>query len=60
MPEARDQRRKFYSWKAKYDGMTASESARLRTLEDENRRLKKLLTESILYVSALKDLLGKN
>ena len=50
----------FYNWKAKYGGMTVSEVARLRALEDENRRLKKLLAESILDVSALKDLLGKN
>jgi putative transposase len=40
--------------------MTVSEAAQLRTLEDENRRLKKLLAESMLDVSALKDLLGKN
>lgn len=50
----------FYNWKAKYGGMTVSEVARLRALEDENRRLKKLLAESMLDVSALKDLLGKN
>lgn len=50
----------FYNWKAKYGGMTVSEAARLRALEDENRRLKKLLAESMLDVSALKDLLGKN
>ncbi len=50
----------FYNWKAKYGGMTVSDSARLRALEDENRRLKKLLAESMLDVSALKDLLGKN
>lgn len=49
----------FYNWKSKYGGMTVSEAARLRTLEDENRRLKKLLAESMLDVSALKDLLGK-
>ena len=49
----------FYNWKAKYGGMTVSEAARLRALEDENRRLKKLLAESMLDVSALKDLLGK-
>jgi putative transposase len=47
----------FYNWKSKYGGMTVSEAARVRTLEDENRRLKKLLTESMLDVSALKDLL---
>jgi len=45
----------FYNWKAKYGGMTVSEAARLRTLEDENRRLKKLLAELMLDVSALKD-----
>jgi predicted transcriptional regulator/transposase-like protein len=42
----------FYNWKAKYGGMTVSEAARLRTLEDENRRLKKLLAESMLDVFA--------
>jgi putative transposase len=50
----------FYNWKAKYGGMTVTEAARLRTLEDENRRLKKLLAESMLDNAALKDLLGKN
>jgi putative transposase len=40
--------------------MTVSGAARLRTLEDENRRLKKLLAESIFNVSALKDLSEKN
>ena len=50
----------FYNWKAKYSGLTVSDAARLRALEDENRRLKRLLAESMLDVSALKDLLGKN
>ena len=49
----------LYNWTAKYGGMTVSEAARLRTLEDENRRLKKLLSELTLDVSALKDLLKK-
>ncbi len=40
--------------------MTVSEAARLRALEDENRRFKKLLAESMLDVSALKELLAKN
>ncbi len=40
--------------------MAVSEVARLRALEDENRRLKKLLAESMLDVSAVKDLLAKN
>ncbi len=50
----------FYRWKAKYGGMEPSDAARLKSLEDENRRLKKLLAESMLDVAALKDLLGKN
>jgi putative transposase len=50
----------FYRWKAKYGGMGPSDAQRLRTLEDENRRLKKLLAEAMLDVSALKGLLGKN
>jgi putative transposase len=50
----------FYNWKARFGGMTVSDAARLRSLEDENRRLKKLLAESMLDVSALKDLLAKN
>ena len=50
----------FYRWKAKYGGMTPSDASRLKELEDENRRLKKLLAESMLDISALKDLLAKN
>jgi putative transposase len=50
----------FYKWKAKYGGMEASEAKRLKGLEDENRRLKKLLAEAMLDNAALKDLLGKN
>ncbi|WP_191559183.1 IS3 family transposase [Brevundimonas aurantiaca] len=49
----------FYRWKAKYSGMSVSDATKLKALEDENRRLKKLLAESMLDVSALKDLLGK-
>ena len=50
----------FYRWKAKYGGMTTSDAQKLKTLEDENRRLKKLLAESMLDVTALKDILSKN
>jgi putative transposase len=49
----------FYKWKARYDGLDVSEARRLKTLEDENRRLKKLLAEAVLGVAALKDLLAK-
>ena len=50
----------FYKWKAKYGGLEVSEARRLKSLEDENRRLKKLLAESMLDNAVLKDLLGKN
>lgn len=45
----------FYRWKARYSGMTVSDVQKLRTLEDENPRLKKLLAEAMLDVSAPKD-----
>jgi len=51
---------RFYRWKSKYGGMEISDAQKLKALEDENRRLKRLLAESMLDVSALKDLLGKN
>ena len=51
---------RFYRWKSKYGGMEISDTQKLKALEDENRRLKRLLAESMLDVSALKDLLGKN
>jgi putative transposase len=49
----------FYKWKAKYGGLDVSEARRLKALEDENARLKKLLAESMLNEAALRDLLGK-
>jgi putative transposase len=50
----------FYRWKARYGGMTPSDAQKLKGLEDDNRRLKKLLAEAMLDVSALEDILGKN
>jgi putative transposase len=50
----------FYEWKAKYGGMAVSEARKLKALEDENSRLKRLLAEAMLDNVALKDLLGKN
>jgi putative transposase len=50
----------FYNWRSKYGGMEASKAKRLKALEDENKRLKKLLAESMLDVATLKELLGKN
>lgn len=49
----------LYNWKAKYGGMTVSEARRLKDLEQENGRLKRLLAEAELDKAALKDLLGR-
>lgn len=49
----------FYKWKAKYGGLEVSEARRLKALEDENRRLKKLLAEAMLDNAMLKDLNAK-
>ncbi len=49
----------LYNWKAKYGGMDVSDAKRLKALEDENRKLKKLLAEQMLEASALKELLSK-
>lgn len=50
----------FYAWRSKYGGLEVSEARRLKTLEDENARLKKLLAEAMLDVSTLREALGKN
>ena len=50
----------IYNWKAKYGGMEVSEAKRLRSLEDENAKLKRLLADTMLDNAALKDLLSKN
>jgi putative transposase len=49
----------FYAWKAKYGGLDVSEARRLKALEDENAKLKKLLADAMLDNVALKDLLAK-
>ena len=49
----------LYNWKAKYGDMDVADAKRLRALEDENRKLKKLLAESMLDQAALKELLTK-
>ena len=50
----------LYNWKAKYGGLTPSEASRLKGLEEENRRLKRLLAEAVMDNSVLRDLLRKN
>ena len=50
----------FYKWRSKFGGMEVSDAKRLKALEDENRKLKKLLAETMLDNSTLKEMLGKN
>jgi putative transposase len=50
----------IYNWRAKYGGLDVSEARRLKALEEENRKLKKLLAEAMLDTAALKELLTKN
>ena len=50
----------FYKWKSKYGGLEVNEARRLKSLEDENSRLKRLLADSMLANAALKDALSKN
>lgn len=49
----------FYAWKAKYGGMEPSDAKRLKALEDENAKLKRLYADAMLDNTALKDLLAK-
>lgn len=50
----------LYNWKAKFGGMDVSDAKKLKVLEAENAKLKKLLAEEMLDKQALKDLLSKN
>jgi len=50
----------FYKWRSRYGGMEISDARRLKALDDENRKLKKLLAESMLDVATLREMLGKN
>jgi putative transposase len=49
----------FYTWKAKYGGMDVSEAKRLKALEEENSKLKRLYADAMLDNAGLKDLLAK-
>lgn len=49
----------FYKWKAKYGGLEVSDARKLKSLETENARLKRLLADAMLDTIVLKDLLGK-
>jgi len=48
----------FYRWKKKYGGMEVGDGRRLKQLEDENRRLKRIVADQVLNIQVLKDLLG--
>lgn len=50
----------FYKWKAKFGGLEVTEAKRLRTLEEENAKLKKLLAEAMLDIAVPKDISTKN
>ena len=50
----------FYKWRAKFGGMEVSDARRLKVLEAENAKLKKMLAEQMLDVATLKEMLGKN
>ena len=49
----------FYNWRSKYAGMEVNEAKRMKELESENAKLKKLLAEKLLEVEAMKDVLSK-
>ena len=49
----------LYTWKSKYGGMEVSDAKKLKSLEEENGKLKRLLADAMLDNAALKDLLGK-
>ena len=49
----------IYAWKAKFGGMNVSEAQRLRSLEDENRKLKRLVADQALDLVVLKDIVSK-
>jgi putative transposase len=50
----------FYSWKSKFGGLDVSDAKRLKALEDENRKLKKLLAEQVMDNATLKEMLATN
>ena len=50
----------FCKWRSRYSGMEISDARKLKALEDENRKLKKLLAETVLDAATLREMLGKN
>ena len=60
MPQIWDQRRHVLQVAARYGGMEVSDARKLKALEEENRKLKKLLAETALDAATLKEMLAKN
>jgi putative transposase len=50
----------FYKWRSRFGGMEVSDARKLKALEEENRKLKKLLAETMLDAATLKEMLAKN
>jgi len=50
----------FYAWRKKFSGMTVSDAKRLKALEEENRKLKRIVADQALEIVAIKDVLSKN
>jgi putative transposase len=50
----------FYKWRSRFGGMEVSDAKRLRAVEEENGKLKRLLADAMLDVSTLREMLGKN
>ena len=50
----------FYNWRSRYGGMEVSDARRLKALDEENRKLKKLLAEQVMDNATLKEMLAKN
>ena len=50
----------FYNWRRKYGGMEVADAMRLKALEADNAKLKKMLAEQMIDVATLKEMLGKN
>ena len=50
----------FYKWRSKFGGLEVTEARRLRGLEEENQRLKRLVADQALDIQVLKEVLGKN
>ncbi len=50
----------FYKWRSKFGGMDVNEARRLKQLEEENAKLKRIVADQLLDITMLKDLVGKN